>query len=67
MAEIPVQPKSGARPWGWIIALIILAVILWIIFGHRTHAPATTTTGSATPAHIAPALASSGSATWFLG
>lgn len=66
MAEIPVQPKSGARPWGWIIALIILAIILWIVFGHRSNTPATTTTGSIAPAQIAPVLAGSSTAPWFL-
>lgn len=56
MAEIPVQPRRGIRPWVWVVALIILAVILWAIFGrHRVTVPAAT--GRAIPAHVAPRLA----------
>lgn len=55
MAEIPVQPKRGAGPWVWIVALIVLAIILWFIFGRR-HA-ATTTTGSVAPAYVSHTLA----------
>jgi hypothetical protein len=64
VAEIPVQPKRGARPWGWIIAIIIVAIILWLIFGHRATAP--TTTGSAVPTQVAPALAATSIAPTFL-
>ncbi|HEU4643210.1 MAG TPA: hypothetical protein VFS44_12220 [Gemmatimonadaceae bacterium] len=55
MAEIPVQPKRGAGPWVWLVALIVLAIILWFIFGRRH--TATTTTGRATPAYVSRTLA----------
>ncbi|HEX5831455.1 MAG TPA: hypothetical protein VFY16_10775 [Gemmatimonadaceae bacterium] len=54
MAEIPVQPKRGVRPWVWIVAVILAVAVLWLIFG-RDIAPVTT--GSVAPAHVTPALA----------
>lgn len=54
MAEIPVQPKRGPRAWVWIVALIVLAIILWLIFGSRQQRPATTTTGAVPATQIAP-------------
>lgn len=55
MAEIPVQPKRGVPVWVWIVALIIIAIILWAIFGHHSSPPAATSL--ANPAHAAPLLA----------
>jgi hypothetical protein len=34
MAEINLERKRGPSAWVWIIALIVLAIILWAIFGH---------------------------------
>jgi hypothetical protein len=51
VAEIKVQEKRGSRAWLWIIALIILAIILWYAFSRRNPAPATTT-GSVTPSSV---------------
>lgn len=51
MAEIPVQPKRGIRPWVWVIAVIIVVAVLWLLFGRDT---APVTTGSTVPARVAP-------------
>ena len=37
MAEINLERKGGRSAWVWIIGFIVLAVILWAIFG-RSHA-----------------------------
>jgi hypothetical protein len=34
MAEINLERKRGPSAWVWIIGLIVLAIILWAIFGH---------------------------------
>ena len=34
MAEINLERKGGRSAWVWIIALIVLAIILWAIFAH---------------------------------
>ena len=45
MADINLEKKGRSGAWGWIIALIILLIILWAIFGNRSQ-PARTTTSS---------------------
>ncbi|HEX6533606.1 MAG TPA: hypothetical protein VF041_03360 [Gemmatimonadaceae bacterium] len=54
MAELKVQEKRGSRAWLWIIALIILAIIVWFALSRRHTGPAAT--GSITPSST-PALA----------
>lgn len=54
MAEIKVQEKRGSRAWLWIIALIILAIIVWFALSRRNTPPAAT--GGITPSST-PALA----------
>ncbi|MBX6332219.1 MAG: hypothetical protein IRY91_10280 [Gemmatimonadaceae bacterium] len=56
MAEIPVQPKRGPRAWVWIVALIVLAIILWLVFGSRQQRPAITT-GAVPATQLAPGVA----------
>ncbi len=45
MADINLEKKGRSGVWGWVIALIILLIILWAIFGNRSQ-PARTTTSS---------------------
>jgi hypothetical protein len=45
MADINLEKKGRSGVWGWVIALIILLIILWAIFGNRSE-PARTTTSS---------------------
>ncbi|WP_187336304.1 hypothetical protein [Novosphingopyxis iocasae] len=33
MAEIPIEKKSGFPRWGWLLALLLLALIAWFIIG----------------------------------
>jgi hypothetical protein len=42
MADINLEKKGRSGVWGWVIALIILLIILWAIFGNRSE-PARTT------------------------
>ena len=35
MAEIPIQRKHERGLWPWLLALLILALLLWLMFGHR--------------------------------
>lgn len=42
MADINLEKKGRSGIWGWVIALIILLIILWAIFGNRSE-PARTT------------------------
>jgi len=57
MANIDIQEKRGpgAALW-WVIGIIILAIVLWLIFGRRNQ-PATSAIQSATPVALAPAVA----------
>lgn len=59
MADINLEKKGRSGIWGWVIALIILLIILWAIFGNRSQPARTSSAG--TPATVvavatAPAL-----------
>jgi hypothetical protein len=55
MAEIRVEPKRGGLGWVWlIIALIVVALLVWYFMGNRD---AVTTTGLAPQATTVLALA----------
>jgi len=43
MADINLEKKGRSGVWGWVIALIILLIILWAIFGNRSERARTTT------------------------
>ena len=32
MAEIPIERKSGSKSWLWIVALVLLALVAWMLF-----------------------------------
>lgn len=36
MADINLEKKGRSGVWGWVIALIILLIILWAVFAHRS-------------------------------
>lgn len=52
MADINLEKKGRSGVWGWVIALIILLIILWAIFGNRSQ-PARTTSSIDTHATVA--------------
>jgi hypothetical protein len=52
MADINLEKKGRSGVWGWVIALIILLIILWAIFGNRSE-PARTTSGIDSHATVA--------------
>ncbi len=41
MAEIPIQRKTGAGIWPWLLGLLLLLILLWFFFW-RNHGNATT-------------------------
>jgi hypothetical protein len=46
MAEIRTERKTAGTPWGWIIALVVIAVLAFgIIWWLRAGAPPVDTTG----------------------
>lgn len=52
MADINLEKKGRSGVWGWVIALIILLIILWAIFGNRSE-PARTTSSIGTHTTVA--------------
>jgi len=52
MADINLEKKGRSGVWGWVIALIILLIILWAIFGNRSE-PARTTSSIDTHTTVA--------------
>ena len=46
MADINLEKKGRSGIWGWVIALIILLIILWAIFGNRSQPARTSSAGS---------------------
>lgn len=64
MADINLEKKGRSGVWGWIIALIILLIILWAIFGNRSE-PARTTSGIDTQTTVASIARSPGLPSWF--
>ena len=53
MADINLEKKGRSGIWGWVIALIILLIILWAIFGNRSEPVRTTTSSIGTPTTVA--------------
>lgn len=54
MADINLEKKGRSGIWGWVIALIILLIVLWAIFGNRPEPARTSSTGtSPTAASVA--------------
>jgi hypothetical protein len=57
MADINIEKKGRSGIWGWVIALIILAIILWAIFGRRSQPARTTSSIGGTADVVAVATA----------
>jgi hypothetical protein len=56
MAEINLEKKRGPGAWVWVVALIVLAILVWALF-FRHSAPRTAGVGVTA---TAPSLALSG-------
>lgn len=65
MADINLEKKRRSGVWGWVIALIVLLIILWAIFGNRTE-PARTSSVGVAASTVAMALAAP-QAPWLAG
>lgn len=63
MADINLEKKGRSGVWGWVIALIILLIILWAIFGNRSQ-PARTTSSIDTHTTVASIATSSALPSW---
>ena len=46
MADINLEKKGRSGIWGWVIALIILLIVLWAIFGNRREPARTSSVGT---------------------
>jgi hypothetical protein len=63
MADINLEKKGRSGIWGWVIALIILLIILWAIFGNRSE-PARTTSSVGTHTTVASVATSPAFSPW---
>ena len=54
MAEINLEKKRGPGAWVWVVALIVLALLVWALFFRHSGAPRTAGAGVTA---MAPALA----------
>ena len=63
MADINLEKKGRSGVWGWVIALIILLIILWAIFGNRSE-PARTTSSIDTHTTVGSMATSPALAPW---
>jgi hypothetical protein len=64
MADINLEKKGRSGVWGWVIALIVLLIILWAIFGNRSQPARTTTSSVDTHATVVSIAASRALPTW---
>lgn len=61
MAEIPVTKKSSSSWWMWLIGLLLLAALVWFLYGALTEDRSETAATPTTTATTAPAPTSSAS------
>jgi hypothetical protein len=45
VAEIPIERKSGPNIWPWVIALLVVAALIWYFMSRRNHDNTVTTPG----------------------
>jgi hypothetical protein len=61
MADINLEPKRRSSAWGWIIAVIIVLIVLWAIFGRRSTSTRTSRADVPAAAHVQPPRVAVGS------